>query len=36
MQIKLAEEFAAKAADGFSRPSLKFAFLGDSVTQGCF
>ena len=36
MEIKLAEEFAAKAADGFSRPPLKLAFLGDSVTQGCF
>lgn len=36
MEIKLAEEFAKKAKDGFSRPSIKLAFLGDSVTQGCF
>lgn len=34
--MKILEKFTAKAADNSSMPAVTLAFLGDSVTQGCF
>lgn len=34
--MKITEKFAAKAANNASAPAVTLAFLGDSVTQGCF
>ena len=34
--MKIIEKFAKKAADNFNNPGVTIAFLGDSVTQGCF
>lgn len=34
--MKILEKLAAKAADNSGAPSVTIAFLGDSVTQGCF
>lgn len=34
--MKIAEKIAAKAKDNFDQPGVTIAFLGDSVTQGCF
>jgi len=34
--MKIAERFAAKAADNWNAPAVTIACLGDSVTQGCF
>lgn len=34
--MKILEKMAAKAADNGGAPSVTIAFLGDSVTQGCF
>ncbi len=34
--MQIAEKLAAKARDNFDAPGVTIAFLGDSVTQGCF
>lgn len=34
--MKILEKFNAKAADKHNKPPVTIAFLGDSVTQGCF
>lgn len=34
--MKIVQKLAARAADNFNQPPLTLAFLGDSVTQGCF
>ncbi len=34
--MKIAELFAAKTRDNWNAPGVTIAFLGDSVTQGCF
>lgn len=34
--MRIARKFAAKAADNWNAPAVTIAFLGDSVTQGCF
>ena len=34
--MKIAQKLAQKAADNWSAPTVTIAFLGDSVTQGCF
>ena len=34
--MKIAQKFAEKAADNWNAPGVTLAFLGDSVTQGCF
>lgn len=34
--MKIAQKLAAKAQDLWNAPSVTIAFLGDSVTQGCF
>ena len=34
--MKIMEKFARKAANNFEEPGVTIAFLGDSVTQGCF
>lgn len=34
--MRIMQKFAAKAADNASAPGVTLAFLGDSVTQGCF
>ncbi|MBQ8802337.1 MAG: SGNH/GDSL hydrolase family protein [Tyzzerella sp.] len=34
--MKIAEKLAAKAKDNFEQPGVTIAFLGDSITQGCF
>ncbi len=34
--MKIAELFAKKAKDNWNAPGVTLAFLGDSVTQGCF
>lgn len=34
--MKILEKLAAKAADNSGAPAVTIAFLGDSVTQGCF
>ena len=34
--MKILEKLAAKAADNSGAPGVTLAFLGDSVTQGCF
>lgn len=35
-KMKIAEKLAAKAADNWNGAPVTMAFLGDSVTQGCF
>lgn len=34
--MKIAQKLAQKAADNWGAPTVTIAFLGDSVTQGCF
>ena len=34
--MKIAQKFAAKVQDNWNAPGVTLAFLGDSVTQGCF
>lgn len=34
--MKIARKFAAKVQDNWNAPGVTIAFLGDSVTQGCF
>ena len=34
--MKIVQKLAARAADNFNQPPVTIAFLGDSVTQGCF
>ncbi|MBQ8526440.1 MAG: GDSL family lipase [Clostridia bacterium] len=34
--MRIIEKFKAKAADNMNNPPVTIAFLGDSVTQGCF
>ncbi|MBQ3140524.1 MAG: SGNH/GDSL hydrolase family protein [Clostridia bacterium] len=34
--MKIVQKLAARAADNFGQPAVTLAFLGDSVTQGCF
>lgn len=34
--MKIAKKLAAKVADNWNAPTVTIAFLGDSVTQGCF
>ena len=34
--MKIIEKMAQKASDNLGRPGVTIAFLGDSVTQGCF
>lgn len=34
--MKIVEKLARKAQDNWNEPSVTLAFLGDSVTQGCF
>ena len=34
--MKIIEKMKAKAKDNFNREGVTIAFLGDSVTQGCF
>ena len=34
--MKIAKLFAEKAKDNWNAPGVTLAFLGDSVTQGCF
>ena len=34
--MKIAEKLSAKAKDNWNTPTVTIAFLGDSVTQGCF
>lgn len=36
ISLRIAEKLAAKAADNWNAPAVTIAFLGDSVTQGCF
>ena len=34
--MKIAQKLAQKAKDNWNAPTVTIAFLGDSVTQGCF
>ena len=34
--MKIVEKMARKAKDNWNEPGVTIAFLGDSVTQGCF
>ena len=34
--MKIVEKMAKKAKDNWNEPGVTIAFLGDSVTQGCF
>ncbi|MBQ7779409.1 MAG: GDSL family lipase [Clostridia bacterium] len=34
--MKIMEKFAAKVKSNWNEPGVKLAFIGDSVTQGCF